>query len=289
MAEHEEQVEELGKEWYFALAFLMGSDQTYFRHLLKNLENEYTQGHDNYPKMQTAAYNHLVECKQDPQNMMQMTGGNDGISFATQGDLFGSQEDQQCTDTNPSTTTTTDGAAAGHSFTAQGGPGQERGSGQGWNSGPPTCYKCGAVGHLQPTAQKHLRMWNGCWKHPNNMSTNQTSKEHNVRSQGRQWNSKKTMIHHGNSCKTTGVLKGITVTYLDVTGQPINCRCLHESTTLTQHLTHQQLYVHPHNCRSGLHESHWGCVQVWHGFVPSQWNHKYSISLLGERPASSDL
>ena len=69
MAEQEEQVEELGKEWYFALAFLMGSDQTCFRHLLKNLENEYTQGHDNYPKMQTAAYNHLVEWKQDPQNI----------------------------------------------------------------------------------------------------------------------------------------------------------------------------------------------------------------------------
>ena len=50
MAEQEEQAEELGKEWYFALAFLMGSDHTHFGHLLENLENEYTHGHNNYPK-----------------------------------------------------------------------------------------------------------------------------------------------------------------------------------------------------------------------------------------------
>ena len=33
---------------------------------------------------------------------------------------------------------------------------------------------------LPPTAQRHLRMHNGSWKHPNNMPTNQTSKEHNA-------------------------------------------------------------------------------------------------------------
>ena len=50
MAKQEEQAEEVGKEWCFALAFLMGSDLTCSGCLLENLENEYTQGHNNCPK-----------------------------------------------------------------------------------------------------------------------------------------------------------------------------------------------------------------------------------------------
>ena len=51
-----------------------------------------------------------------------MTSGNDGISFTTQRDLPGSQDDQQQTDMNSNATTATnDGAAADHSITTQGG------------------------------------------------------------------------------------------------------------------------------------------------------------------------
>ena len=63
-----------------------------------------------------ATYKHLIQWKQDPRNMLQMTGSNDGVSFTTQGDLPGSQGH-----TNSNATTTNDGATAGHSFTTQGG------------------------------------------------------------------------------------------------------------------------------------------------------------------------
>ena len=109
-----------------------------------------------------------------------MTGGNDGISFATQGDLFGSWKDQQHSETNPSTTTTTtDGSAAGHSFTTQGD--QDKGAVADGDSILALQHATivGQVVILQLTAQKHLRMHNRCRKHPNNLSTNQTSKEHN--------------------------------------------------------------------------------------------------------------
>ena len=101
-----------------------------------------------------------------------MTGGNDGVSFTIQEDLPGSQEDM-----NSNATTTNDGAAVGHSFTTQGEAGRGQGGGQGWQSGPPTCYWQSGI--LLPTAQKHFRMHNECWKHPNNMPTNQTSNGHN--------------------------------------------------------------------------------------------------------------
>ena len=49
-AEEEEAVEELVQEWYYALAFRICLDQTHLGCLLKDLEIEYTQGHDKYPK-----------------------------------------------------------------------------------------------------------------------------------------------------------------------------------------------------------------------------------------------
>jgi hypothetical protein len=38
------------QEHYIAIAFLCGSDHHWYGKLLENLENEYTQGQDNYPK-----------------------------------------------------------------------------------------------------------------------------------------------------------------------------------------------------------------------------------------------
>ena len=60
--------------------------------------------------------------------------------------LFTMQWSQE--ETNSNATITNDEAAAGHSFTTQGGAGQGCGGGQGWQSGPPTCYCCGAIGHI---------------------------------------------------------------------------------------------------------------------------------------------
>ena len=44
--------------------------------------------------MPTAAYNHLVEWRQDPHNMVCMSGGNDGVSFATQSELVADTDEQ---------------------------------------------------------------------------------------------------------------------------------------------------------------------------------------------------
>ena len=78
----QETVETEGIQWYLALAFLMGSDRSWFGCLLEKLENDFTTANDNYPKTHTNAYNMLLEWKDDPRLLMQMAG-NDGISFAT--------------------------------------------------------------------------------------------------------------------------------------------------------------------------------------------------------------
>ena len=66
----EEAAEIQGIEWYLVLAFLMGSDRSRFGHLLEKLENDFTAGHDNYPKTLTDAYNMLLEWKNDPRLLM---------------------------------------------------------------------------------------------------------------------------------------------------------------------------------------------------------------------------
>ena len=60
----------------------MGSDRGRFGRLLEKLQNDFTAGHDNYPKTLTNAYNMLLEWKDDPRLLMRMAG-NDGISFTT--------------------------------------------------------------------------------------------------------------------------------------------------------------------------------------------------------------
>ena len=107
--------------------------------------------------------------------MLQMTGGSDGVSFTTQGDLPRSQEDM-----NSNATTTNDGAAAGHSFTTQEEQDEHKVVAGDGDWALQHIIAVGQLGILLPTAQKHLRMHNECWNHPNKMRTNQTSKEHNT-------------------------------------------------------------------------------------------------------------
>ena len=56
----EETAELEGIQWYLALAFLMGFDQSRYGRLLEKLENDFTTGNDNYPKTLTDAYNMLL-------------------------------------------------------------------------------------------------------------------------------------------------------------------------------------------------------------------------------------
>jgi hypothetical protein len=72
----------VAQESYLASAFLLASDRTRYGKLLEDLENDYLQGRDNYPKTLTGAYNLLVNWKQNPNHFLRFTGpSNDGVAF----------------------------------------------------------------------------------------------------------------------------------------------------------------------------------------------------------------
>jgi hypothetical protein len=86
-AEQIRSAEQYTRERYLACALLMGSDPHRYGKLIKDLENNFTQGRDNYPKNLVDAYNLLVHWKQDPRNLMRVLGtSNDGAAFANVGD-----------------------------------------------------------------------------------------------------------------------------------------------------------------------------------------------------------
>ena len=60
---------------YLAVAFLLGSDRSRYGKLIENLENEFLQGRNNYPKTVTSAYNLLINWKQDPRNLLRRQRG----------------------------------------------------------------------------------------------------------------------------------------------------------------------------------------------------------------------
>jgi hypothetical protein len=51
---------------YLAVAFLLNVDRTRYLSMLQDLENDFLQGQDNYPKAIMAAYNVFTNWKQDP-------------------------------------------------------------------------------------------------------------------------------------------------------------------------------------------------------------------------------
>jgi hypothetical protein len=54
--------------------------------LIEDLKNSHLQGQNNYPKTVQDAYTLLVNWKQDPRNMVRMSGaGGDGVVFANNG------------------------------------------------------------------------------------------------------------------------------------------------------------------------------------------------------------
>ena len=144
----EEAAEIQGIEWYLALAFLMGSDRSRFGRLLEKLENDFTAGHDNYPKTLTDAYNMLLEWKDDPRLLMRMAG-NDGISFTTTSDETSEEQNTEsekthATEPEVTHTNTTLGKGGGGRF------GGGRTGGRGCrcsNRENIQCFRCGAMGH----------------------------------------------------------------------------------------------------------------------------------------------
>ena len=69
------------QEWYYGLAFLMGANHVHFGQYLEDLENDFTQRVDWYSKSRVDAHHVLANWKQDPRNLVRLTGGNDGVQF----------------------------------------------------------------------------------------------------------------------------------------------------------------------------------------------------------------
>ena len=134
-------------QWYLALAFLMGSDQSQFGRLLEKLENDFTAGNDNYSKTLTDAYNMLLEWKDNPRLLMQLAG-NDGISFAT--NMVQTNEGQNTETDNDyleeakttHTNTTLGEGGRGRALGRTGGQGR-----RGASRDNIQCFRCGAMGH----------------------------------------------------------------------------------------------------------------------------------------------
>jgi hypothetical protein len=74
------------REEYLACAFLLGSDRKRYEKLVEDLENDYIQKIDKYPKTMVEAYSLLIHWKQDPKNLMRVLGMvSDGVAFANVG------------------------------------------------------------------------------------------------------------------------------------------------------------------------------------------------------------
>jgi hypothetical protein len=87
-----EAAKKYAREQYSACAFLLGSDHKRYGKLLENLENDYTQKNDRWPKSSTDAYSLLINWKQDPCNLLQVVGASsdgassDGVTFTNVGE-----------------------------------------------------------------------------------------------------------------------------------------------------------------------------------------------------------
>lgn len=74
------------RDRFLECAFILGSDKTRYGKLIKDLENNFVQGTNNYPSTLQGAYSLLVHWKQDPRNIVRLIGGqHDGVNFANVG------------------------------------------------------------------------------------------------------------------------------------------------------------------------------------------------------------
>ena len=85
----------------------MGADRVRFGRYLEDLENDFTQGVDRYPQSRVDAHHVLANWKQDPRNLVRLTGGNDGVQFTnmamTEQELMTQQQQVDTQETNDNT------------------------------------------------------------------------------------------------------------------------------------------------------------------------------------------
>ena len=105
-------IETTAQEIYLAWAFVINSDLRRYRHLIEELENDYTKGNDNYPRNMVKYYQLLNKYKQwNPRSILP---DSSGVAFLQQGN------------NNKSAQRTTE-----------------------WNK-KATCHNCGQKGHIRP-------------------------------------------------------------------------------------------------------------------------------------------
>jgi Zinc knuckle len=73
----------LARDRYLAVSFLLSSDRNRFGKLVEDLENNFIQGMDKYPRTLENAYSLLLYWKHDPRNNMRASGADsEGVAFA---------------------------------------------------------------------------------------------------------------------------------------------------------------------------------------------------------------
>ena len=72
------------KDKYLSYVFIYASDRVRYGRMIEDLENQYTQGNDNYPKTMNAVFKLLVYWKcSSPQPIGTPARGGDSMAFAT--------------------------------------------------------------------------------------------------------------------------------------------------------------------------------------------------------------
>jgi hypothetical protein len=75
----------VGKEKYLAMALIRASYRGRYSHLVDDLKNQFTMGHNTYPRNVTAAYNMLLNYRvtRQPQQSTRIINDSESVSFAT--------------------------------------------------------------------------------------------------------------------------------------------------------------------------------------------------------------
>lgn len=120
---------------YLAIAFIMHSDRRRYGKIIQDLENNYTQGNDNWPRTLIGAFNLLLNWKHDFKPKSDYK--SEGLSFATDGFV---DEDEYETTTEVKTKVSSLSANT-MATTGKSGKGKKK------DKSHITCFKCQKSGH----------------------------------------------------------------------------------------------------------------------------------------------
>jgi hypothetical protein len=129
------------QEQYLATAFLLSANRGRYGRLIEDLERDYLQGQDRYPKTITAAFGLLTNWKQNTTESIE--GPNDGVSFHNNTD---ENEDGE----EPDMALATDGQRKSNY------------KGKNYDKSKVSYHRCGKKGHYAPECdQEHQECQTG--------------------------------------------------------------------------------------------------------------------------------